>query len=491
MESKEELSPEEINEGLNKFIWTGALTTVMTSFMTGAFLTGFALLMGASDFQIGLLSSLPLFASLTQLSTEFILKRIGNRKKLCLYTLGASRLIRITFILLPIFFGWLGDTRAWVIIFVLTISAGFGSIGSISWFSWIADLVPLKRRGRYFSTRNVILVAIGLVAGVLAGRFIDLWKQFYGVENPYGFVILYGIGLFWGIYTLFIMRDVPEPLPKTSSRTTPFLQTFLAPFWDSNFRRFIIFRSFWAFAVGFAAPFFAVFMIKYLEVPYSWIAIFMLINKAANLYSQKFWGKISDKFGNKPVVAICTFGKCIYPLMWLFVTPANCIPLISLIYLSGLFDSGLGLGASNLMLATSPRESKAMYLSSYTACVNVAAAISPILGGLLAQNLGEFQLNLFLLKPEGLQILFLISGILRLFSFLFFRSVSEEHSKSLGHMLRVFQRIRRINPRRGLAYAFHFWIAPMEDAITTAQREGKAMLERGLGRIRREDRNDK
>jgi len=232
-------------------------------------------------------------------------------------------------------------------------------------------------------------------------------------------------------------------------------------------------------------------MIKYLEVPYSWIAIFMLINKAANLYSQKFWGKISDKFGNKPVVAICTFGKCIYPLMWLFVTPANCIPLISLIYLSGLFDSGLGLGASNLMLAISPRKSKAMYLSSYTACVNVAAAISPILGGLLAQNLGDMQLNLSLLKPEGLQILFLISGILRLSSFLFFRFISEEHSKSLGYMLRVFQRVRRINSRRGLAYAFHFWIVPMEDAVTTAQRGGKAMLERGLGRIRREDRKDK
>jgi len=58
---KKSLSQADIKKGLHMVIWDGLAAEVMTSFTSGTFLVAVSLLLGANNFQIGLLSSMPLF----------------------------------------------------------------------------------------------------------------------------------------------------------------------------------------------------------------------------------------------------------------------------------------------------------------------------------------------------------------------------------------------------------------------------------------------
>ena len=59
MVSKEQ----DVKKGLKLVIVEGLTTEVMTSFTGGAFLTAMALLMGATNAQIGVLAALPAFTN--------------------------------------------------------------------------------------------------------------------------------------------------------------------------------------------------------------------------------------------------------------------------------------------------------------------------------------------------------------------------------------------------------------------------------------------
>ena len=65
MSSVEKLSEEEVRTGLKYLLYDGGLFSTMASLCGGLFVTGFALLLGASDFWIGLLAALPMLADAT------------------------------------------------------------------------------------------------------------------------------------------------------------------------------------------------------------------------------------------------------------------------------------------------------------------------------------------------------------------------------------------------------------------------------------------
>ena len=57
----------------------GALATVMTTLLGGVFLTAFALRLGASELQIGLLGATTPLASVAQLAGSWAIERTGRR----------------------------------------------------------------------------------------------------------------------------------------------------------------------------------------------------------------------------------------------------------------------------------------------------------------------------------------------------------------------------------------------------------------------------
>src|SRR3954447_356649 len=77
---KQQLSEQQIQTGLKLVIKDGLAAEAMSAFTGGAFLVAMALLMGASNFQIGLLAALPTFTNLFQLISIWLVRKYNNRR---------------------------------------------------------------------------------------------------------------------------------------------------------------------------------------------------------------------------------------------------------------------------------------------------------------------------------------------------------------------------------------------------------------------------
>jgi len=177
--SPQPLSPSEVQRGLLLSIWEGAVANIHIS-ITGAiggsvFLSGFALLLGANNFQIGLLGALPFIGQLMQFLSAYLEARFANRRAIVLFSALAGRSIWALLLCLP-FTGWPTEWQLAVFFIALGCSYGLNGMAGNAWLSWMSDLVPPDRRGRYFGLRNTVAGISAMVSIYGAGLILDYFR---------------------------------------------------------------------------------------------------------------------------------------------------------------------------------------------------------------------------------------------------------------------------------------------------------------------------
>src|SRR3954467_542049 len=126
LEPKEQLSDAEIRKGLRMVIGDGLATEAMTSLTGGAFLVSLAILVGASNFQIGILASLPTFTNIFQLLSIWLVKKYNNRRAVAVICALLARSPLLVIGSLPLLFS--SATTIQVLLFFLFFYYFFGSI---------------------------------------------------------------------------------------------------------------------------------------------------------------------------------------------------------------------------------------------------------------------------------------------------------------------------------------------------------------------------
>src|SRR5438874_3486425 len=97
-----ELNRLEVLRGLRFSTLEGAFSTVWASLTTGAFLTGFALWLGARNVEIGFLTAIPTFAGLIQILSSYVGERRRERKQFTAWFTLVGRLLWLPILLLPL-----------------------------------------------------------------------------------------------------------------------------------------------------------------------------------------------------------------------------------------------------------------------------------------------------------------------------------------------------------------------------------------------------
>jgi MFS family permease len=189
-----------------------------------------------------------------------------------------------------------------------------------------------------------------------------------------------------GLYFLFKTPEKRMPVVKEKSNIFKLL---LRPFKDDNFRKLIVFMCSWNFAVNLAAPFFMVYMLRRLGLSMSFIIGLSILSQILNFAFLKIWGKFTDSFSNKSVLAICAPLFIISILAWTFTTMPEkyflTIPLLIIIHIvMGLSSAGVSLASGNISMKLAPEGQGTVYLATNTIVNSIAAGIAPILGGKFA-----------------------------------------------------------------------------------------------------------
>src|SRR3989344_1680533 len=410
-----------------RFFLEGGLSFANFTLLNGVFLIGFALTLGASELQIGILMSIPLLANLLQITSAFILERTGTRKWTAVVSLFISRVLWI-FIVFAIFGVITFPHLLYLFGAVLFISSILLAVGNLALLSWMKDIVPIAHLGNFWGKRNIYASVCGIIVYLLGSYFLD---RFHSLD-VYGY--LFTAGLFLGLVAVPLLLSVPEKKKPIHAISPPkFFGRLRIPFFDIRFRPLLYFGIFWGFAVNVASPFFIVYLLDDLSLSFLVVSLFLVLDTLFRIYGLNVWRRIVHRFGGKPSLAFAaTITSCV-PLAFLFVNKDNFLIVPFIFAISAFSYAGIDIGLGQLLFKSSPRKYDAYYLSSFTSLVGLSSALGPILGGFLA-----------VLIPS-LKAVFLASFVLRAAALPFISRIHEYKAREVSDIISRMQTLKLVS----------------------------------------------
>jgi MFS family permease len=393
---------------LSLLVWEGAHANVFIVMTGGAFLAGLAILLGANDFELGLLAAIPFALQSAQLLSPYFFGKPERSRTNIARTLALSRLLWLAVIPLPFFQGaW----RLYVLIGIEAISSLLTMVSSPAWLSWMADVVPRRLRGRFFSRRNAA-VAAATVIGTICGSLILDWSRLHDNE-AIGFVAILLLGALGALMAWRAMNRIPD-MSREVEATKSQKVDLLMPIRDKGFRKVLVVFAVWNVAIGLSAAFFAPHMLLNLKMSFFQIGLYSCATAMIAVVSSRIWGGVIDRFGSKPVLKICVFGISLIPLIWLFVQRDSIWILIPEAAYSGLLWAGFNLAAFTLPLDRSPKEHRTVYLSVFATVTGLAFFVASLGAGYSAEILSEWTYVLYGNPLNNYHLLFIGSALVRL-----------------------------------------------------------------------------
>ena len=427
-----ELGLDQIQRGHRLMLLESGLVSAMTASVTGLFLTGLVIELGGQAQHVAWLEAALVVGGAFQVGTNWILTRLGSRKHFCLIALGTVRFLWAGIALTPCLVV-LGIDRTLLLapIGILMLVIGiFGMSADVVCQSWIADLVPVSVRGRFFGRRLQIAGGVMMIAIPAYAWFIDAW-QASGHESLRAFQIVIGFGVGAGFASLWCIWCVPEPTLHRDQAPTSLLESLRLPFREQQYRWFMVLHGSFNFAAGMCGGFFHFFMLSYLGMSYLMIAATDFVSQLVGLALAPFWGTFADRWGTKRLLTWALVAKAIFPFLWLTLLPQWWY-LVFAVVLVRVFNTAQAIGFTNLGLQLAPRADRAAYISVDRSCNNLVQAGAPALAGGLVAIIGDRVWILGSVPFTALHLLILLSGLLRLASLVFLRKIREPEVRDLG-----------------------------------------------------------
>jgi hypothetical protein len=349
------------------------------------FLPVFLARLGATNFQVGLLTAMPAFTGL------FIALAVGHflqgRRQIVPWYSGMRFLVVFSYALtglVPFFVPREHLVLAVLIIWAAaTLPQTFVNVA----FSVVMNAVA-GPRGRYelMSRRWTILGLTSAIAVALIGQVLD------NISFPFNYQVAF-IGLSLGglvSYTYSSRIDLPdaEVAPRATGqslaqrfkgyveliRSQPAFVSFIA-------KRFV-------FLTGstLAAPLFPLYYVREVNASDAWIGIISTTQTAIMLVGYYVWARQSRKRGSNFVLLCTTFGLVLHPALLALTHRVELIVVYA--GLLGIFQAGLDLVFFDELMKTVPPEYSATFVSLAQSLQYLSTVLAPIAGSVLADQIG-------------------------------------------------------------------------------------------------------
>ena len=441
------VSDGELQSGLRALTAEGVASMAMFSVTTSGILAAYALLLGANNFQIGILAAIPFILEPLQIPTILLVERLRRRKLIVLATWLPSTLTWIPIALIPIFLDVPSAGAIAALLSLMCLRSVFAAITNCAWNSWMRDLVPQSIIGTFYS-RKMALATVGAIVFGLAGAFFVQWWQGRAAPEdlPLGYtaVLLAGAVLL-GLASPLFMTRVPEPAMAALTGPVTGLRTMLArPIKDRNFRRLLTFLFSWGFAANLAVPFFTIYMLDRLGFQLMAVIALNTLAQVTNMLFLRVWGPLADRMGTKTILSVALSLYVLVILGWAFTTMPEryllTVPLvIALQIFAGIAAAGVNLTVGTIGLKLSPQGEATPFMAVASLCSSLGAGLGPIVGGRFIDffSVRELTLTFGWIAPgaslvfsaihlTGTDFLFAISFVLGLFTLQFLSAVHEE-----------------------------------------------------------------
>ena len=358
---------------------------VSISNVAAPFLAVFLTRLGATNFQVGLLSSMP---GVTGLIFAIIVGRFLQSRKNIVPWYSLSRLLVILcYTLTGVLILMIGEQN--LIIATLAIWA-FATIPQTSLavaFSVVMNNVA-GPKGRYalLSRRWAIFGITGVIGTFIVTRTIDL------IEFPTNYSVMFLVLSLGGFVSYYFSNKIvlpdqnPPPAVKSKSPSTGSQNILDLLKANPSFVSFSSKRFVYLSAIALSAPIMSLYLVRDVQATDSQIGTVTMTMTIVMLAGYYFWPRVSSKRGGHFVLLATTLGMVLYPA--LSAATPNIKLIIIYAGIAGFFQGGLDLVFFDELMKTVPKEHSATLVSVSQSMQYMTLIIAPLLGTWIAKYIG-------------------------------------------------------------------------------------------------------
>ncbi len=337
----------------------------------------------------------------------------------------------------------LGPARDLLFTSMLLVGTFASSVSSVAWSAAISEVVPERLSGRYFARRNLIFGAWTLLAVMLAGQIVQ-WND----NSMLAFCCVFcvaGMSRMVGLFFLTRMK-FPRAVMERQSRglALPDLTLVLR---DRNYLGLTAFVGLWGFLLNAAMPFYTVYLVNVLGLGIGTVVKMTTVASLGGLLTLKGWGRLCDRFGNRPVLQVAALMWAATAMaMWGVAGPGRVWCLFAGYFLVGAATAGFQLTQFNLMVRLAPAARRPAYVAVFLALTSLLTAAGPILGGALLKALPA-QLGQLMGQPIlSYHALFVVAALGCLLVANLIERVREPAEQPVVNVWREMKTMRTFNP---------------------------------------------
>lgn len=482
-----QMTDQDTRSGLQNMTWQAVAAAGADGLASGGFLAAFALILGASNFHIGIMTAIPFIVQPLQILAVAMIERIRMRKIVAVTAYFLAYAAWIPVALIPFVIDVPNARAVTLLLFFIAVRGAATAFVTTSWNGWLRDIVPPDIMGDFFAKRLRVATIAAAVTAMLAALYIDWWKGFAAGADEilgYSYAILFG-SIILGFGAVQFMARMPEPqMPSMDRPPQSILRTIGAPFRDKEFRGLINFMFMWNFVAYLAVPFFTVYMLVRLELPLSIVVALGVMSQVANILFLRVWGTYVDRYGSKVVLSLSSSLYFLVILGWTFTTLPDkytlTLPLLVILHiLIGIASAGINIGSTTIRMKMSPPAESTAYLTGVSLASSIGAGISPLIGGAFVDYFSARHLQVAVewVSPKstfefpalfltGYDFLFAISFVIGLFTLGMLGKIKEEGEVDEDVvmdelMTQTRSNLRSLNSVPGLSIFSHFPVSTL------------------------------
>ena len=390
-------------------IYNGMASTIALNFSNNFFPIFAITILSASNYQVGLISSLPpLMALLMTIPAAIMLNRAAEHKKLVATSILLARVMFLPIVALVYLPS--ESMQAWVFLVIVALMSVPNTVANIGWQTLISGMISESRRGAFFSDRNRFLTMVGLVSTLIIGIVMK-----DASDNVTAYQILFAIAFGFGLLEVYLLMKHDETPAHVEGPVVKKKLMEWSIFKHSGYVSFLIAALFFNFAWQMAWGIFNIYHIRVAGATVFWISMFSVGNMLMQILTFPLWKKWAEQRSNVRVFVWAAIGMASTPFLTVLSTNFYYLTFVQTI--SGFFLSGVVLLLFNLLLEQSPEASRTYCITTYNVLLAFMAFLAP-------------QIGIWLLNAWGVEMAMYISSALRLLSAAVFFAVYLRYGKA-------------------------------------------------------------
>ncbi len=375
------LTPAQVEASLWASIKDGLAWSVMVG-VAERYVGPFLVLGESGLLKLAAISGLPGVAgALVQCSAARMLDNATRRRPHVVWAVLFQALTWLPFcyaVFLPVATGY------WVMLAAFVLYVAFANFCAPAWTSWIGDLVPPERRGRYFGLRGALTGGGLVLCNLAAGAWIT-WAR----ERPeYGwlglsgqnsaFLTLFAVACGARLMSVWYLTRMHEPPYRRAPSDHFTLMDFIRRAPRAHFGRFVFYCMGMNAGIGSFAPFLAWYILGELHhspLIFAWIGT---ANLGACYLATYIWGRLLDRLGSKRILAIGGIGLAAMPALLLLSNHIGWLAVVQ-VY-DGIVSAAFGLAAFSYIFDVVTPPKRARCAAYYSLFVSAGMALGMFVG---------------------------------------------------------------------------------------------------------------